>query len=232
MTGVGLPLKRAAMALACMLMAATLAWAFTPRLRLSSQLGVLELERVIPAQFGTWTEDKTATGGVVNPQQQALLDKLYTRLLSRTYVNSKGERVMLSIAYGDDQRDSSQLHYPEVCYPAQGFRLLSNNPAELSVGNARVPVRHLQTVLSDQRFEPVTYWTVLGETAYRGGIEKKLVEMRYGAHNLIPDGLLFRVSSIDRDPANGYALQADFVRQLFATVDTANTRRLLGAGAL
>ena len=30
---------------------------------------------------------------------------------------------MLMIAYGESQSDRLQLHHPEVCYTAQGFRV-------------------------------------------------------------------------------------------------------------
>ena len=36
---------------------------------------------------------------------------------------------MLSVAYGMDQADDDvQLHYPEVCYPAQGCQLRQHEP--------------------------------------------------------------------------------------------------------
>lgn len=47
---------------------------------------------------------------VVNPQTQELLDKLYSQILTRTYVNAKGYRIMLSLAYGSDQRGALQAH--------------------------------------------------------------------------------------------------------------------------
>jgi EpsI family protein len=39
------------------------------------------------------------------------------------YVNASGYRIMLSLAYGSDQRGALQAHKPEVRYPAQGFTL-------------------------------------------------------------------------------------------------------------
>ena len=59
----------------------------------------------------------------MDPGQKALLDRLYEQQLSRTYENAQGYRIMLSIAYGGNQRDELELHKPEVCYVAQGFVL-------------------------------------------------------------------------------------------------------------
>lgn len=223
--------RRAAAALALMLAGAALAWQFTPRTPMASLHGEFKLEQVIPTQFGEWRMDTTVVGGVVNPQQEALLKQLYSQTLSRTYVNARGQRVMLSIAYGNDQRDSMQLHYPEVCYPAQGFQLRSNKPVDLQLGGASIPARRLETVLGNQRYEPVTYWTVIGETAVRGGVNKKLAEMRYGVRDLIPDGLLFRVSSIDRDTAQAYALQDKFSGELLTALPAQFRQRFAGSGA-
>jgi len=71
-----------------------------------------------PITPNDWREDPQRIVQVVDPQTRELLDKLYSETLSRTYVNANGYRIMLSLAYGSDQRDSLQVHKPEVCYPA------------------------------------------------------------------------------------------------------------------
>ncbi|KQW42126.1 methanolan biosynthesis protein EpsI [Pelomonas sp. Root662] len=208
--------------------AAIAAWRLTPTQRMASLHGEMNLESMIPKQFGEWQVDLTVTGGVVNPQQEELLKQLYSQILSRTYINRVGQRVMLSIAYGNDQRDGLQLHYPEVCYPAQGFRLAANSKVELKLAGATIPARRLETVFGNQRYEPVTYWTVIGETAVLGGIDKKLAEMRYGFRDLIPDGLLFRVSSIDRDTNAAFALQDQFSNALLQAIPEGVRGRFAG----
>lgn len=223
--------RRAALATLLMGGAALAAWKLTPSQRMATLHGELNLEVQIPKQFGDWQQDTVTVGGVVNPQQEELLKQLYSQILSRTYINSRGQRVMLSIAYGNDQRDGLQLHYPEVCYPAQGFRLLGNRKVELNLAGAKIPARRLETVLGNQRFEPVTYWTVIGETAVLGGIDKKLVEMRYGFRDMIPDGLLFRVSSIDRDTNAAYALQEQFAAEIVKSIPERYRARFAGAVA-
>ena len=220
--------RRAALATLLMGGAALAAWRLTPTQRMATLHGELSLETQVPQQFGDWKVDTSIVGGVVNPQQEELLKQLYSQILSRTYVNSRGQRVMLSIAYGNDQRDGLQLHYPEICYPAQGFRLASNRKVDLQLAGLNIPARRLETVFGNQRYEPVTYWTVIGETAVRGGTDKKFVEMRYGFRDLIPDGLLFRVSSIDRDTASALALQDQFAGTLLAAVPDPVRARIAG----
>lgn len=220
--------RRALLASALSGAAALAAWRLTPTQRLASLHGELNIESSIPKAFGDWQVDESFVG-VVNPQQEQLLKQLYSQILTRSYVNrTTGERVMLSIAYGNDQRDGLQLHYPEICYPAQGFQLLSNRKVDLQLAGRTIPARQLETAFGRQRFEPVTYWTVIGETAVRGGTDKKLAEMRYGFRGLIPDGLLFRVSSIDRSSPNAFALQQRFADGLLSAVPTAVRGRFAG----
>jgi EpsI family protein len=207
-------LIRAITAAIVMTSAAAIATVMTPTQRIVDSLPKLELETAIPKSFGDWKMDERAVGGVVNPQQTELLNKLYSQIVTRTYYDSRGYRVMLSIAYGEDQRDGNQLHYPEVCYPAQGFQVISNRAGVLNTGLGDIPVKRLETNLSQNRYEPVTYWTTIGKQALTGGTTKKVAEMRYGLRGEIPDGLLFRVSSIDRDSVAAFAIQQQFVDAL------------------
>jgi EpsI family protein len=201
----------------------------TPRTPLSKELGPLNLEQAIPSEFAGWQVDARGQVGIVNPQQEALLAQLYSQILTRTYLGPAGERVMLSIAYGNDQRDGMQMHYPEVCYPAQGFRLLSNNPVTLRLAGREIMARRLETLLGDSRHELVTYWSVIGETVVRSGYRKKLVEMQYGFKGLIPDGLLFRVSSIGPNSNKEFSDQARFTAALLAVIPRRQAVRLAGS---
>lgn len=208
--------------------AAATATVMTPTHRIVDTLPKLDLEASIPKQFGDWQLDDRGSGGVVNPQQTELLNKLYSQILSRTYVNAQGYRIMLSIAYGQDQRDGNQLHYPEVCYPAQGFQLSSKVTGVLNTPMGDIPVKRLETNLSQQRYEPITYWTTVGDKAVTGGAAKKIAEMRYGMRGEIPDGLLFRVSSIDRDSAAAFATQEQFIEALLPVLPAEVRSRVAG----
>lgn len=221
-------IRIAVVAFVLMASAALAAWAMAPTKRLAAMHGEVKLEQTIPTSFAEWRVDPAAYGGVVNPQQEAQLKALYSQTLSRTYVNGKGQRVMLSIAYGEDQRDAMQLHYPEICYPAQGFQLKRKFVDKLTSSFGDIPVRRLETLLGSQRYEPVTYWTMVGDRSTLGGIDKKMIEMSYGLKGVVVDGLLFRVSSIDRDTASAYALQDEFVRMLLTSLSVEQRQRLAG----
>jgi len=63
-----------------------------------------------------------------------------------------------------------------------------------------------------------------------GRTQKRLIDLRYGLTGRIPDGMLFRISSIDPNPAQAYRQQDVFVAQLLAAVSPAERKRLSGLG--
>ena len=173
--------------------------------------------------------DDHAATGIVNPQTEAMLNRLYSQLLDRVYVDTAGNRIMVSIAYGDDQADDSvQLHYPEVCYPAQGFQLRGIRKDSIELGQGSVRVRRLETQFGEARFEPVTYWTIIGDQQSLGGWDRKFAEIRHGLRGEVVDGLLFRVSSIDRDTAHGFHTQDVFIRALVDAMSPKARHQLVG----
>ena len=187
------------------------------------------LEDTVPKQFGDWRMLPDSGAQVVNPQTQELLDKLYSQLLARTYVNSQGYRVMLSLAYGDEQRGQLAAHKPEVCYPAQGFKLHSNDPVELATPFGGIAARRLSTSYGPRK-EPVTYWFTMGDTAVKSKFDQRLVEIRLGLTGEVPDGLLFRVSSIDDTPPRAFDMQNAFVNDLLKAIPARDRLRLSGLG--
>jgi EpsI family protein len=210
-----------------MLAASGLAVALRPTHMIADGKPKLELEKMVPRAFGDWHEEKQTLMQVVNPQQKELLDKIYSQLLSRTYVNAEGYRIMLSIAYGTNQSDSMQVHKPEICYPAQGFTMQSKQVSSLATSSGAIPVTRILATLG-QRNEPVMYWTTIGDQIVQSGINKKLIELRYALTGKIPDGMLIRVSSIDTDTNNAYQIQDQFSAQMLAALAPENRQRFIG----
>ena len=215
----------------CMLAAAGLALALKPTHKIADGGPKVDLEMLIPKQFGDWKIDETIAPLIANPEQQALINKIYNQTLSRTYVNSRNERIMLSIAYGGDQSDNMAVHKPEICYPAQGFALLKS-PAisDFSTGEGVIPVKRL-VAAQGPRIEPITYWTTVGDAVEVNGLKWKLQQLKYGLTGKIPDGLLFRVSSIQSSPADdmqAYRVQDDFTREMLKAMNPKQRERIIG----
>jgi EpsI family protein len=198
-----------------------------PHLQLADTRAVLKIEPSIPTEFGGWKMAAMA-GGVVNPQQEELLNSLYSEIITRTYVNQHGQQVMLSIAYGKNQNDSFQVHKPEICYPAQGFQLKSNVAGRLEVPQGVIPVRRIETTLGSQRKEPVTYWTTIGNYSVSSSTDKKLKEVEYAMKGYIADGLLFRMSSIEPDTERAFELHQQFASDFLASIPAEVRLRLSG----
>lgn len=199
-----------------------------PTAKLADQTSAISLESMIPRQFGDWREILPDHVQMVDPQRQELLDRSYSQVLSRTYVNGAGYRIMLSIAYSDNQRER-QAHMPEVCYPAQGFVIEENDPGVIATALGGIPVRRLFATMGARR-EPLTYWYAIGGTAVTGKLEKKLVHLRHALSGRVPDGMLFRVSSIDPDLGRAHRAQDQFVGELLQGVSPAERARLSGLG--
>jgi len=186
-----------------------------------------KLEAVVPKQFGEWAEVREHSNQIVDPETQQLLNSIYDQVLTRTYANKQGYRIMLSLAYGSDQRGGLQAHRPEVCYPAQGFKVLSLDDGDLDTSKGAIHVRRLTTNMG-QRDEPVTYWLTVGDHVIRNKFDKRMMEFRLMLTGQIPDGLLFRVSSIDKDAKRAFETQQRFVDALMGAVPADIRRQLSG----
>ena len=205
--------------------------ALTPTKKIADQQERIDLEIMIPIEFGDWRVDKSIIPLQVDAETQAMLDKIYNQTLSRTYVNSIGERIMLSVAYGGDQSDNLAVHKPEVCYYAQGFEIMKTYADELLTQYGKLPIKRLLAV-KGYRNEPITYWVTVGNKAVLPGIEEKLQQLRYGLTGNVPDGMLVRVSSISSDKDKAYQLQTIFIQDLLSSVNTGERIRLIGASGV
>lgn len=206
--------RRALVVLALALLAAALAWWWKPKIYLADQSAPIQLEQALPKQFGDWRIDENIPVVLPSPDVEAVLNLIYSQTLARTYVNSQGERIMLSIAYGGDQSDGTRAHRPEVCYPAQGFQIRANRQGEYRIAGLPLRVRQLVAQLGG-RIEPISYWVMVGEHSALSGTEQKLAQLQYGMKGLIADGLLMRVSSIGAETEKGYALHQRFIADAF-----------------
>lgn len=225
------PLRWRAFVVALLMLASAAAAVLArPTRHLADTLGKPDLETLFPVRFADWRLDANMPVVLPSPDVQAQLDKIYNQVLARTYVNSKGQRIMLSVAYGGDQSDGTSAHRPEVCYPAQGFAILSNQAAALNIDGLHLPVRRLVSRLG-AREEPITYWIAVGGKAVTTGIQQKLAQMRYGLEGIIADGMLMRISSIDPVPARAFALQDAFLTDLARAVEPRSRPRVFGSGS-
>ena len=220
------PLKNLVLML-LMLASAGLGVALRPTISIADELPPIDLKTMVPTAFGSWREDLNVSAKIIDPQQKQMLDKIYDKTLSRTYINGQGYRIMLSIAYGKNQSGTLQLHRPEACYPAQGFSLLSSQAGKLDLLGKPIAATRLETSLG-QRFEPITYWTVVGDHVTSSMTDKRVTEVRYAMRGRIPDGMLVRISSIDKNTGDAYVLQNQFANAMVESIDPGHRPRFAG----
>ena len=213
--------------LALILGSAGLASAIRPTIIMADTRSPTILKTMVPIAFGEWEQLLTESTQIVDPQQKEMLDKLYSETLMRTYINRAGYRIMLSIAYGKNQSNALQMHKPEVCYPAQGFMLMDTQRGTLDLLGRPSAATRLKTSLG-QRHEPVTYWAVVGDHVTKDAVDRKLTEMQYAVRREIPDGMLVRLSSIDTDTANAFAIQSRFATQMVHAISPEYRSRFAG----
>ncbi len=184
------------------------------------------LETAIPEQFGDWSKIVEPVQ-VMNPQVKVLIESIYGEVLSRRFVTKDGYVIMLSVAYGKDQRDGLTAHKPEVCYPAQGFAVAGIDEGTLATSLGDLKVTRLQTSLGP-RHEPVTYWFTQGDQVVKTRVDRRMAQLKAFLTGQIPDGILFRVSSIDGVPEKAFARQQAFVADLIPHPKPKDLRRLTG----
>jgi len=199
------------------------------RLQSGEQGPQINLETMIPRQFGEWKLDETVVPLMVSPDAEALRNRIYNQTLTRNYVNGKGELIMLAIAYGGRQSTSMQVHRPEMCYPAQGFHVGSVTKDFIDFSGNRLPVMKL-VASQGPRVEPITYWVMIGDSAVRGGLGQSLARVKYGLTGKIPYGMLIRVSTISANESQSYRTQERFVRDMLGAVPMEYRKVLAGAG--
>ena len=107
------------------------------------------------------------------------------------------------------QSEATRAHRPEVCYAAQGLQIAGSRDAVFSTATHSVRVRHLARL--GDRIEPISYWITVGDKVTISGTEQKVEQLSYSVRGVIPDGMLVRVSSIEPDTSQAYALHQAFV---------------------
>ena len=188
----------------------------------------ITLETAVPSRFGDWHNEPQLGLKIISPSVQRYLDETYSQILERTYVGPNGYRIMLSVAYGPDQRGSLKAHEPEFCYEGQGFRVNKTETSQLTTQYGAIPLSRLLTT-KGPRVEPVTYWTMIGDKVVKEW-QSRLVELSYTVTGRVPDGLVFRVSSIDPDQERANRLQDQFIIDLVSSLSPSERKRLSGLG--
>jgi EpsI family protein len=197
-------------------------------LLLASELPKFDLEKDVPIAFAGWSVDRSVPVVLPAPDLEERINKTYSQTLARTYVNERLGRVMLMIAYGQDQRDRTTVaHLPEACYPAQGFVLGARRTGVIRVDDSEIRVVQL-VARSGPRVEPISYWTTIGDHAFNAEIPRRIARARYALRDEVPDGMLVRVSSIDSEAERAYSVHEEFLSDFRRALTPSVSGRIFG----
>lgn len=215
-------IKKAAYIFILLVLTAIAAVLVTPKY--SGQKKPAILENAIPKQFGAWQYKPNTYAQVsVNTFAQAISDAIYDQVLMRTYEDKSGKQVMLAIAFAAEQRQEIKIHQPEVCYPAQGFKMLSIKDHEFKLASYPTPIRGKQLIFKKgSKMEAVSYWIRLGNSFPMSGFEMRVKILKEGLKGKIDDGVLVRVSTLIDDESGAraaYQLQEKFLTDLISGVE-------------
>lgn len=212
---------------AACLAAAGGAYSLRPRRNVALLKGVT-LAEAVPTAFGDWRSVDVADPLAVNGPG-TLSAKLYNELVVRVYTNTTtGTQLLMLLAYGGRQTDELQLHRPEVCYPAFGYRLVRNERVDLPIGaNVAIPARRILAEGNNQK-DAILYWSRIGEYLPASGGEQREDRLRIALQGIIPDGLLCRFSVTIDQPDEGWATISAFVPQLMVAVPPSARKALIG----
>jgi EpsI family protein len=187
-------------------------------------------EQVVPKSFGDWIEVTEAnSSSVVNPEVQEAVNNLYTQVVSRVYEQkTTGRRIILSLAYGDNQTFSKQLHRPESCYSSQGFKINNLYEEKINVINRPMMVNRMSANIGS-RVEQVTYWIRIGDRVISGPpAVLNISRLEMGLKGYVTDGLLFRVSELTEDDNLSHPFQDQFINDFLHALSPNQQAMMVG----
>jgi len=181
----------------------------------------------VPQRVGRWRYSPGST--LLIPEGEGDGDPVYDQMVAHHYVSNSDLPVMLLIAYGGAQSGSTQLHRPEVCYPAAGFRMTDHPDVLLRLPAAPPITARALTGRAPGRTEQIVYWSRVGDEFPTRSLAQRWSTLRQTLAHGAPDGALVRFSTITEDQGAGVATLRRFAAALLAGSGPDLRRLLVGA---
>ncbi len=218
--------RRAIQLVAAMGATAGLASWLRPSLNRNGDVSGTSLEGLLPDRVDEWNLDGDGAS-FVRAVERGRQTALYDQVLERTFQSSGGQRIMLSLAYLGAQSSDIQLHRPEVCYRAGGFRIGELRHSQLRIEDRSLSVTRLVAEMPGRR-EPITYWTVVDGVPSGTVVPPWWVRLQRALQRRDTQGVLVRVSSIDPMPERAFGVHELFVRDLVRAMAPVSRDFVLG----
>jgi len=185
-----------------------------PRTRID-YLGAQKLDDIVPKTIGPW--NFVAASGLVIPPEDEFEKTLYSNMLTRVYSDGQSTPIMLLIAQNGSQTGFLQVHRPEFCYTAGGYKISAVTPHPINLGSRQLTASRMDATVGGPT-EHVVYWTRIGNTVPTSWAQQKIVVAKQNLEGIIPDAILIRVSTINNDAAAAMAAMDQFVRTMLQSI--------------
>ena len=219
------PSRRTVLVSGGLLAVAGIAAVAKPRRYRPDPAGVVPLATLIPSQIGAWTQQPDSA--LVVPDETNTGSE-HEQTLTRTYAEPNAPPLMMLISNHVARTEKFNLHRPEWCYQAAGFRLENFRTVALDVGGAKPITGRMFTGVREDRVEQLLYWMRVEDDFPTSAREQGLVIFRNGLSGFNVDGALVRLSVIDRDLGAGSALLQDFAKTMVETAGPGGRKLLVG----
>lgn len=178
-------------------------------------LGKAKLEDVVPKTIGKWKF--VAASGLVVPPEDQLSKAIYSQMLTRVYFDGENPPIMLLVAQSGSQTGVLQIHRPEFCYTAGGYRLSPAPPQQIPIGPKVLTTTSLDAT-AEGRTEHIAYWTRVGDRMPLSWKGQRWAVAEQNLRGIIPDAILIRISSVNPDAGAARAAIEGFTRAMVESV--------------
>jgi len=166
-------------------------------------------------------------GSVVVPPADDFLAQTYDQIVARRYFAVGQRPVTILIAYGTAQSYATQLHRPEICYPASNFKINETKNTLVKLTSSLLPASYLEASRGSRQ-DAVFYWTRIGNR-YPQDLWQQRQEIATSAIVLErPDGVLVRLSIAIGGLGDEERVLTEFVRNLYMGLDAEHRALLFG----
>lgn len=191
-----------------------------------SDLPILNLDGIIPKQVGEWTIGNI--DNLLTPQPSSYARSIYEKIAIKHYLSDTSRPITLVLAYGRAQSYSSQLHRPEVCYPASGFKIVKKQDFDLLISEQTLKATYLHATRG-ARQDGILFWTRIGNNFPTSLTQQRLEIARAAFERRQQDGIVFRLSCPWIGSSETYTKLTTFAGEFSDKLTQQDRRLLLGS---
>jgi EpsI family protein len=195
------------------------------RPQIASVAAAPRLNSFVPRTVGKWRELPTprVLVDVSEGPNVTTRDRPYDDQMARTYTDGQGHFMMVALAYGARQRQEIKIHRPELCYPAQGWKVQPMGQVQFGIESLHgMPViGHQMLARNDVENEAVSYWIRIGQNYSDSAWKTRWTIIKEGLQGRMTDGMLVRFSEsvpFGQSPEAAFERQRAFAHDLIQSL--------------